>query len=230
MRVDNSPNRNSRATLPLPRRLGSPTLTAYDHDLILRVPAPKPWSVRAGSGHARRVSSPQRRASESSARRPCLSDSLLAPTMRRRVRRSVHAAFGAKSRRRGHPANSSAPRANRRVRERPGLARLRLRQHAMRISVWVNWPPRLTCIFSILLHHFPGLRSHWRPVETAFTHNGEFVASGPDPCSPIWRRADLGSFSGFCWWRVEHLHARFDRCSGFPGAFGADYMHQATPR
>jgi hypothetical protein len=34
---------------------------------------------------------------------------------------------------------------------------------------------------SILLHHFLGRRPHWwRLVETAFTRNGEFVASGPD--------------------------------------------------
>jgi hypothetical protein len=49
----------------------------------------------------KRRSSPQRRASEASGRPPCLPDSPRAPTVRRGVRRSVDAALGARSRRRG---------------------------------------------------------------------------------------------------------------------------------
>ena len=66
------------------------------------------------------ISSPQRRASETSARPPCLPDNPPAPTARGRVRRSVDAALDARSRRRDHPASPPAPRANRRARERPG--------------------------------------------------------------------------------------------------------------
>src|SRR5580693_2750806 len=49
--------------------------------------------------HARRVSSPQRRGSETSARPPCLPGNPPAPTARKRVRRSADTALGAKSRR-----------------------------------------------------------------------------------------------------------------------------------
>src|SRR5208283_2824513 len=65
------------------------------------------------------VSSPQRRASGTSAHPPGLPDSLLAPTGRRRARRSVDAAPGARTRRPCHPAALPAPRASRHARERP---------------------------------------------------------------------------------------------------------------
>jgi hypothetical protein len=51
--------------------------------------------------------------------------------------------------------------------------------------------PREGAFSSII--SWDGARIGGAVVETAFTRNGEFVASGPDPCSPIWRRADLAA-------------------------------------
>src|ERR1700728_1187965 len=63
---------------------------------------PKPWTRRQSSRATFQLSSKAR--VRTSARRPCPPNNLLAPTVRRRVRRSVHAALGARSRRSGHPS------------------------------------------------------------------------------------------------------------------------------
>ena len=65
---------------------------------------PRRWRELSNFGRALRISSPRRRASDTSARPPCLPDGPPAPTARKRVRGSAHAALGARSRRRGPPA------------------------------------------------------------------------------------------------------------------------------
>jgi hypothetical protein len=82
------------------------------------------------------ISSPQRRASETSARPPRLPDCPRAPIARRRARRSAGTALDARIRRRSRPADPTLPEQIGALAHDLVQTCLGLRQYAMRISVW----------------------------------------------------------------------------------------------